>query len=347
MKRYLVLTAFITTIGALICTSCSSEPELIPDDSPGHERIMPYKGTWGVRILLPSNRQNSALEQFDVDAFINQVVQLETISHVMINLNNGHSGSSYLASHPGLAAAVDSSLFPSRDLFGEVLTALEENGLRALVYFSAPGFDRDFMSDSAWNAWQAFLLSEGMSHYEAVAERVLKYYADQYGNKIAGWWFDRVNHAPMSDWEMQLFIEAVRSGNPDAIVAYSRSTGSPLKQGSLWCDYTAGHPTPMIQHPPWWDGNEAMINSIEQGPWINQEGTPSQTSGALGQIFMPLQSLWTVGEADFPTDLAIDWLSRVLDSGGMYTWAVARKGSLFTEPQFSQLKAMDHAIQTN
>ena len=39
--------------------------------------------------------------------------------------------------------------------------------------------------------------------------------------------------------------------------------------------------------------------------------------------------------------------TRVMDAGGMYTWAVARKGSLFAEPQFSQLKAMDHSIQTN
>jgi hypothetical protein len=41
------------------------------------ERIEPFEGTWGVRILLPTSHDQRVLDSFDVEAFIEQVTQLK------------------------------------------------------------------------------------------------------------------------------------------------------------------------------------------------------------------------------------------------------------------------------
>ena len=72
---------------------------------------------------------------------------------------------------------------------------------------------------------------------------------------------------------------------------------------------------------------------------------PASDKGTLGQIFMPIQRNWKNGAANFPTDQALDWMTRVVNAGGFYTWAVARNGGLFAAPQFKQLLEMDAAME--
>ena len=102
----------------------------------------------------------------------------------------------------------------------------------------------------------------------------------------------------------------------------------------------------MIRQPPWTPANVAMVENIEAGPWINQSGKPDDSEGsALGAIFMPFQSQWRNGKAGFSIDLAVEWTTRVMDAGGMYTWAVARVGNGFASRQFQQLVQINAAIE--
>ena len=115
------------------------------------ERTAPFEGTWGVRILLPTSHDQRVLDRFDVEAFIEQVTQLKSISYVMINIHNGHYGSYHNSPHPELEAVLGERHFPDRDLFGEVADALIDHDLKVLVYFSSPGFDwaGKYVSDRA------------------------------------------------------------------------------------------------------------------------------------------------------------------------------------------------------
>ena len=95
-----------------------------------------------------------------------------------------------------------------------------------------------------------------------------------------------------------------------------------------------------------------MATAIENGPFIKgpfindkNRPNPNPDEGTLGQIFMPLQRNWKNGNADFPSDQALDWMTRVINVGGMYTWAVARNGGLIAAPQFNQLLEMDAAME--
>lgn len=322
------------------------------------ERTKPFEGTWGPRILLPTSQDPKALESFDVSAFIKQVAQLKTISYVMINIHNGHYGSYHNAPHPELQAILGSKHFPDRDLFGEVTDALKSHNLKALVYFSAPGFDwaeRYVPNRATKDIWNNYIQSKSMSQWDAVAELIVKFYSDKYGDKIDGWWFDRtkrVGGTLTTDAEYRTMARAARSGNPNSILAFHHSTG-PLNRGTPYCDYTAGHPHPMkYSKGPWDKVNLRMVTAIENGPFIkgafvNDEDKPTANpdEGTLGHIFMPFQRNWKNGGADFPTDQAHDWMTRVMNAGGFYTWAVARTGGLFAAPQFKQLLEMDAAIK--
>lgn len=276
----------------------------------------------------------------------------------MINIHNGHYGSYYNSPHPDLQAVLGKRHFPDRDLFGEVADALIDHDLKVLVYFSSPGFDwaGKYVPDRAIKPlWEDHIKSKSMSHWDAVASLIVKYYSDKHGEKISGWWFDRTTKTsghPTTDTEYRTLARAARSGNPNAIVAFHCRIG-PVNRGTPYCDYTAGHPHPMAYSKgPWDTVNIRMVTAIENGPFIKgsftnakDRPTANPDEGTLGHIFMPLQRNWKNGGANFPTDQALDWMTRVVNAGGFYTWAVARNGNLFAAPQFNQLLKMDAAME--
>jgi hypothetical protein len=53
------------------------------------------------------------------------------------------------------------------------------------------------------------------------------------------------------------------------------------------------------------------------------------------------KDIWNI----FPTEQALDWMTRVMNAGGFYTWAVERTGGLFAAPQFNQLLEMDAKME--
>lgn len=335
----------------MIALVCAAAGLVSAQQEARHARAFAYQGTWGVRILAPTAYDKSQTptaavnaENFDIDFFMSQVDQLTSIHHVMINITRGHQASWYSGPYPEMAAIMGNDLFPERDFFGELATALKARGLKVLVYFSVTGMDRGYLSAKQMKTWNAHLASAGLTHHEGVAQ-IMEYYSLKYGDKIDGWWIDRVG-SRFTNADRILFATALRAGNPNAMVTMHKKVGYPIEQGSPYCDYTAGHPVPMKTQPPWTLSNEAMVKNIEAGPWINQNGKPDDSEGtALGAIFMPFQAMWRDGAADFPTDQAIEWTTRAMDAGGMYTWAVARKGNGFASPQFKKLVEINAAIE--
>lgn len=311
-----------------------------------HERSLDFRGTWGVRILLPTAydiNENVNAENFDVGLFMKQIDQLTTITHVNINIGRGHQASWYASPYPEMEAIMGNDLFPKRDFFGEVVDALVARGLKVMVYFSKTGMDGGYLSNDQMKTWNNYLTSKGMTHYEGVAQ-ILKYYAVKYGDKIDGWWIDRA--ASMTTDQHKLYASAIRAGNPDAMIAFHVKTGMPIRQGTPFCDYTAGHPVAVKLQPTWTPSNVGMVENIEAGPWVDLNGNPDDSEGtALGAIMMPFQRKWRNGVAGFPTDLAIEWTTRAMKAGGMYSWAIARKGNGFAIPQFNQLLEINAGVE--
>ncbi|MDW5290827.1 T9SS type A sorting domain-containing protein [Formosa sp. PL04] len=363
LQKLLSLALLIIAIGASKATAQSNAM---------HDRALDYKGTWGVRILHATayDAQNPdgtgvTAENFDVDAFMAQIDQLTTINHVVINLNRGHQASWYSAPYPEKSAEIGAGFFPTRDLFGELLDALNSRDIKALVYLSGVGYDHDYPTAAQNAQWDTYLANnypienytgttpEKRQRNAAFAD-IVEYYSLKYGAKIDGWWFDRCYGSEYTVAEKTNLAVVARAGNPNAFFTlHAGTTGSPLQQRAPECDFTAGHPTLMAFQPPWTETSTRstgvgsdMVEDIEAGPWIDINGNPDSSEGtALGAILIPFQQNWRNGAADFPTDLAFEWTTRTMEAEGMYTWAVARVGSEFATSQFNQLKEINTRIE--
>lgn len=297
------------------------------------------EGQWGFRFNMPSMKKPKSLASFDVDKMMVQIKALDSASWVQINITQGANGSFYTAPHATLAKHVSPKIVPKRDLFGEMLNALNKEGFKVMVYFATEGPTMGKHPDKALpgviDNWNTYVKSIGMTPEQAVAEVIVKEYSLRYGKKIAGWWFD---HSGFGD--VKLLKKAVRSGNSNAVIGFNVG-GSPKLLTNAESDFTAGHPTPMRRQRASWVGNEVAIDIIEKNNYIN---------GALGHFFPPMQERWNSGKPVFKTSQAIDWTMRIVNAGGAITWAVAlddakkQKAPLASE-QFKQLKAINKAFK--
>ncbi len=311
---------------------------------------LPFQGTWGVRMPLPSAKWPDQLEKFDVSVFAGQISQLKTASYVILNVTHPAGPVYFTGPHPELeeilktSRFLKTSSFPARDLLGEALDAVRATGKKTLVYFACEGFHSRQAGDQLQDVWFNYIESQGMTHYEAVRKLILRHYVEQYGSRIDGWWFD--GSGGLTKPERLLWRETVHAGNPKAIIAYNRMAGPPFRS-SAQCDYFGGHPVPRSRHKFWDPVNLPMITAIEDGPWMAIDGLPVDRpgNGALGHVFMGLQDRWTLGGCKFPPKQAIEWTTRVLSAGGMYTWSVPRAESRISNKQFGLLLKIDHEVE--
>lgn len=295
------------------------------------------EGKWGFRFNMPSTKDLDALNEFDVQAMIDQIKVLDTAGWVQINVSQGANGSYYVSPHPELTANIHPDMAPDRDLFGEMLEALLKENFKVMVYFATEGPTMAKHPDKAIpgtiEIWKNYVASKGMTPEEGVAEIIVKYYSQKYGNKISGWWFD---HAAYGD--VSLLRAAALSGNPNAVVTFNVGGSAELKTNKE-SDFTAGHPTPMKQAPPSSDVNLLSIEMMEKNNYVDT---------SLAHFFPPMQMLWNSGDPAFTTEKAVEWTMRMVKAGGSMTWAVALddfkgKQAPLASVQFEQLKAINQA----
>tara|TARA_R110002073_G_scaffold43606_2_gene121573 strand:- start:7533 stop:8723 length:1191 start_codon:yes stop_codon:yes gene_type:complete len=299
------------------------------------------EGQWGFRFNMPGMKQPEALAEFDVPKMIDQIKVLDTATWVQINITQGANGSFYTAPHPELAKHISPDIVPQRDLFGEMLDALIEQGFKVMVYFATEGPTMGKHPEKALpgviETWKNYAKSREMTPEQAVAEIIVKEYSLRYGTKISGWWFDHASYGDIKALE-----KAALAGNPEAALTFNVG-GSPELLTCPESDFTAGHPTPMKRHSPSWEGNEVAIKLIEKNNYIN---------GSLGHFFPPMQETWNSGKPAFQTEQAIDWTVRIVQAGGAITWAVALadakgKQAPLASVQFKQLKAINKAVRNS
>ncbi|MBQ7188277.1 MAG: discoidin domain-containing protein [Kiritimatiellae bacterium] len=143
-----------------------------------------------------------------------------------------------------------------RDLVMEIADALAERGIPLLLYWTGDGPDRD---DPKRNEKNGFRRPIPMEWVEKWA-KVLECCACRYGTKVKGWWIDGcyVKHGGLgyTPEKLRLYEQAIRKGNPDAIVAFNNpiscDTG-PIQPYMPFEDYTAGEMNNLSQCP---DGSD-------------------------------------------------------------------------------------------
>ena len=264
-----------------------------------------------------------ATEDFDVKGFTDQVIAsgarflIFTLAHADMVLPFPLSElDEIVAGHTA-----------RRDLVLEIADILEKNGIKLILYFNPDG-----PCDPAWQNAVSFK-EDPKTHAEFVY-RVVGAIAKRYGKKISGWWIDDcydthvltvANRGLGHRYDYKRFGEVLRSGNPDAILAFNFSGAVCEWQSELG-----------VNVADYQGGEENWLHRSPTGSFSGEGGT--QWFG-----FCWMDDFWVHEKAGVPTprfsdDEVLAYIERVKRCGGAFAYnaALYREGRI-SEPTMKQL----------
>ena len=251
------------------------------------------------------------VDAFDLDAFVAQIASTGA-GYLLFTVgqNSGH----YCA--PNATYDELTGLTPTkcskRDLILEIAEALEPHGIRLMVYTT--GGAPNEPSASTALKWLNNRNDPGhrLVEFQLMWNRILTEWSARWGTRVHGWWVDGCYFADTMyafddepNWES--FRRALKSGNPDALVAFNPGVKIPVvTQGGE--DYTAGELAHALTVGKWREGGFRTI--------------PSEVGGAQYHVLTFLGQFWRQGEPRFSDGLAVGYTQFIIDNGGVITWDV-------------------------
>ncbi|MBS3762266.1 MAG: hypothetical protein KGZ25_03065 [Planctomycetes bacterium] len=105
------------------------------------------------------------------------------------------------------------------------------------------------------------------------------------------------------------FAEALKAGNPEALVAFNPGVRTPVTCHTQHEDYTAGEVSTALPECP--------------GPWVERNG-----HRARYHVLSYLGQSWCRGDPRFPDELITGYTQHITNRNGVITWDVPiqRKG---------------------
>lgn len=284
---------------------------------------------------------NAQVDAFDVGGLANQL-ESAGAGYLFITLTQG---SGYFCSPSAVydrITGVSPSKCSRRDLIADLYSELDRRGIKLLVYSPS---DFSFMDAEArkglklfhhhrdyWpprrEVWHEHRQVDFMRNVEAI----LSDYAGRWGRNIAGWWIDGCYEAehrfPENDPpNFETLAAALRTGNPDAIVAFNTGIKIPLVRNTVHEDYTSGEIARAFPECP--------------GPAVDLEGHTAQY-----HLLSFLGRDWCHGEPRFPDEFVAGYTKHVIRKGGVISWDVPiKENGLIPQPFIRQLKAISNSLR--
>ncbi len=136
-----------------------------------------------------------------------------------------------------------------RDLPMEMYEALEPYGISLFLYYTGDGPYKD---EKQAGPRMGFLEPRENVSDEFVANwaEVLKEYAVRYGDKVKGWWIDGCyTYFGYTDEKLRPYADAIRAGNPEALIAFNGGVKKRVVAYSALDDYTCGEMNSFVDLP--------------------------------------------------------------------------------------------------
>lgn len=228
----------------LALTSVASAQDVIPPqhmkpDGTPNRAVWMAEGLFGVMthyLVKPSGETpeertaelNRIVDNFDVERYVRQIE--ETGADWVIFTLGQTTG--YLCAPNEYLDSRAPGMTPRRDLVMELAQRLDAAGKRLILYIPS--------EQNAEPAIQAALDAASPGFTDRYFE-FLRTYAVKYGELVDGWWFDSCSPHPDEYWLR--WMEALRAGNPDTVVAFSGAEfccGGPINPVCPLEDYHAG-----------------------------------------------------------------------------------------------------------
>jgi hypothetical protein len=315
MRRLLPLAALLAAVAPL---RLHAEPA-----AENHRTDWLHKAQWGVFThyltgpRTTAEAWNKQVDAFDVPGLAKQLESTGARYYVItLGQNSGH----YCAPNEAYdrISGIQPSKCAKRDLVADLHAALAPKGIRLMLYLPCQTPTHERAAKKAFglpqNGWDE-PLDEGFARKWA---EVIAAWSTRYGKKVSGWWFDGgYAHCRFNNAIAQIYADAVRKGNPDAIATFN--PGVTLVRHTQAEDYTAGE----INNPL----------AIEcAGRWVD---------GSQWHMLSYLGPTWGAGPPRFKDEVVVEMTRNLIDAGGAVTWDVPiQPGGLIPEPFASQLVAL-------
>ncbi|MGD0088890.1 MAG: discoidin domain-containing protein [Planctomycetota bacterium] len=321
------MSSFLTTTAICAAIAIASAAAQVAD-TPRSNRTDWFKDAqWGVftHYLTGANMSaadwNKRVADFDVPGLAKQ---LEAIGckyyFITLGQNSGHYCSPNAAydKYAGIAPSKCST----RDLVADIQAAIAPKGIKMMLYLPCQASNADPVAQKGFGLAQGTRdqpIDEAFAHKWA---EVIHEWSARYGSKVGGWWFDGAYaHVHFNEAIARIYAEAVRSGNPDSIVAFN-----PGVQITNWTeaeDYTAGE----INEP-------AQIEC--SGRWLKN---------AQWHILSYLGPTWCHKPPRFSPEAVIEITRGIIENEGVVTWDVPIEPSgLIPQPFVEQLVALHKGL---
>ena len=160
---------------------------------------------------------------------------------------------SICGTQPGEACA-------KRDLIADLYASLSKYDIDLCLYFTGDGPWKDEVCGPKFG----FSHPRGTVTMDFVKKwsSVLAEYANRYGDKIKAWWIDGCyDHFGYNDENLKLYYDAVKGGNPNALVTFNNGVKEDFCKWCKWEDYTAGefNDLSIVPQKAFYSGSRAHI----------------------------------------------------------------------------------------
>jgi len=286
---------------------------------------------------MTAEEWNRLVDGFDVKGFADQMERAK-VGWVILCIDDHYfawscSPNKTFSEYTGYAPGEKCS---RRDLVMELAAALQARGVRLICYFAGLN---GYMKEPKVLAGLMDGRRGGMNELRPPSAEcrrrrlaVLTEYADRFGNKIAGWWFDGMQRNTYDfDTDGWWTIDRiVHSANPKAVIAFSFGGD---EQGCL-CkgvdDFTGGD--------TW---SKQGLSRLTPAHLPAKDGLLWHGKIYCGNVYHGQ------GNADQFTDQElIDWIKTCNKQGGVCTldWPIEPRTGLLKDFGFAQLKRVAHAV---
>lgn len=284
-------------------------------------------------LELPVDDWNRRIDAFDVEGLATQLAAAR-VPYFVITL--GQNSGFYLAPNATYDRIVgrQPSRCSRRDLIADLAAALAPHGIRLLVYLPGTAPRNDELAKTRLEGAPDERGTEMQRNWEAVVRE----WSLRWGRALSGWWidgpYDAENYQHLDAPNYRSFAEALKAGNPDAIITFNNGLRTPLYSITEYDDYTPGEiERDLSVAPGMFTDNPRLMNYSEF------------LDGARLHVLTIMGEWWGQGPVRFPDELTIGYTKFINRRGGVISWDAPLQINGHIDPEFlPQLTALGQAI---